>query len=121
MLMMVGVDIGRGPLNLAPWLYIIPGELAPFSALFTQLGARESFTAEQYISTLGDIVAAHGTSEPLPAPVLEQALSIIQACLGSRRCCSSAGSGKLRRPCIVGASRRPCVVVLRVGAPAAYA
>lgn len=60
---------------------VIPGELAPFSALFLQLGAQQSFSAEQYVATLADIAKQHGTSEPLPAAVLEQAVSIIQVSL----------------------------------------
>ena len=38
----------RGPLNLAPWLYVIPLELAPFRELLGALGVPPAFTAHQY-------------------------------------------------------------------------
>lgn len=39
----------RGSLDLSPWLYVTPLELAPFKALLLQLGAQQAFSAEQYI------------------------------------------------------------------------
>ncbi|KAK9798935.1 hypothetical protein WJX73_003884 [Symbiochloris irregularis] len=68
----------KGPLNLAPWLVIIPSELTPFNKLFSMLGASASFSARQYISTLHEMATVHGTSEALPSGVLDQALSITQ-------------------------------------------
>lgn len=38
----------RGPLNLSPWLYVIPLELAPFKELLAALGVPPSFTAQQF-------------------------------------------------------------------------
>jgi hypothetical protein len=38
----------RGPLNLSPWLYVIPLELAPFKDLLAALAVPPSFTPSQY-------------------------------------------------------------------------
>ena len=70
----------RGPLNLAPWLIVIPGELNPFQALLDCLGVPGSFSGEQYSAVLA-AMAQHYGGDPLPASVLEQAISIVQVLL----------------------------------------
>lgn len=67
----------RGPLNLSPWLYCIPGDLQPFKGLLTDLGVGESFTADQYVGVLTDMAVALG-KDPLSAAQQEQALSVLQ-------------------------------------------
>ena len=67
----------RGPLNLAPWLIVIPGELNPFQGLLDSLGVPGSFSAQQYTAVLAAMANQHG-SNPLPGSVLEQAISIVQ-------------------------------------------
>ncbi len=67
----------RGPLNLSPWLYCIPGDLQPFRQLLAELGVAESFTADQYVGVLADMVAAFG-KDPLSAAQQEQAVSVLQ-------------------------------------------
>ena len=67
----------RGPLDLSPWLYCIPGDLQPFKRLLVDLGVRESFTADQYVRVLTDMAAASG-KEPLSAAQQEQAISVLQ-------------------------------------------
>lgn len=68
----------RGPLNLAPWLYVIPGDLASFKELFLQLGVHDGFAAPQYLGMLNDLAeVSHG--EALSPAELEQAISVVQA------------------------------------------
>ncbi|BDA44284.1 probable Sacsin [Coccomyxa sp. Obi] len=67
----------RGPLNLSPWLYCIPGDLQPFKGLLIDLGVRESFTADQYVGVLTDMAA--GSGKALSAAQQEQAISVLQA------------------------------------------
>ncbi len=75
----VGVlRLGRGPLNLAPWAFCIPAELAPFGDLLSRLGVREAFSAEQYVGILDDMAAALG-EQALAAEQQEQAISVLQA------------------------------------------
>lgn len=67
----------RGPLNLAPWLYVIPGDLASFKELFLQLGVHDGFAAPQYLGMLNDLAeVSHG--EALSPAELEQAISVVQ-------------------------------------------
>ena len=67
----------RGPLNLAPWLYVIPGDLASFKELFLQLGVHDGFAAPQYLGMLSDLAeVSHG--ESLAPAELEQAISVVQ-------------------------------------------
>ena len=67
----------RGPLNLSPWLYCIPGDLQPFRQVLAELGVAESFTADQYVGVLADMAAAFG-KDPLSAAQQEQAVSVLQ-------------------------------------------
>ncbi|KAK9808692.1 hypothetical protein WJX72_002029 [[Myrmecia] bisecta] len=67
-----------GPLNLAPWLYVLPGELAPFRDLLLQLGVPHHFSPRQYVSVLHGMREA-AADTPLTAAQLEQALSVVQA------------------------------------------
>ena len=67
----------RGPVNLSPWLYCIPSDLAPFHDLLAQLGVRESFSAEQYCDIMSDMAAAL-RGERLPAEQQEQAIAVLQ-------------------------------------------
>lgn len=68
----------RGPLNLSPWVYCIPAEIAPFAELLTALGVRKSFSAEQYCGILADMAAAL-PGRRLDADQQEQAISVLQA------------------------------------------
>lgn len=65
-------------MNLAPWLYVIPIDLAPFQGLLTRLGVAPSFTPQQYANLLAE-AAARGGGEPLSGAALAQALSVVQA------------------------------------------
>ena len=74
------LHICRGPANLAPWVYCIPADLAPFQELLAQLGVRESFSAEQYVGIMADMaVALH--RERLSAEQQEQAIAVLQVTL----------------------------------------
>ena len=79
----------RGPLNLAPWLVVIPGELNPFQDLLEALGVPLAFSGAQYAAVLADMAAQHGAA-PLPAVTLEQAISIVQVRLRSCQLSSRA-------------------------------
>ncbi len=70
----------RGPLDLAPWLYVTPAELAPFRDLLLRLGAREAFSAAQYAAVLA-AMAKRASGQPLEAITLAQAISIVQVCI----------------------------------------
>ena len=70
--------MSRGPLDLAPWLYVTPAELAPFRDLLLRLGAREAFSAAQYAGVLAAMAKRAG-GQPLDATTLAQAISIVQA------------------------------------------
>ena len=67
----------RGPVNLSPWLYCIPSDLAPFHDLLAQLGVRESFGTEQYVSIMADMAAALN-GERLSAEQQDQAIAVLQ-------------------------------------------
>ena len=69
----------RGPLDLAPWLYVTPAELAPFRDLLLRLGAREAFGAAQYAAVLSAMAKRVG-GQALDPTTLAQAISIIQVC-----------------------------------------
>ena len=73
------VAMRRGPLDLAPWLYVTPAELAPFRDLLLRLGAREAFSAAQYAAVLA-AMAKRASGQPLDAVTLAQAISIVQVC-----------------------------------------
>lgn len=78
-------DACRGPLSLAPRLYVLPAELNPFKDLFRRLGVPEQFTAQQFLGVLADLAAAAG-SEPLSARELDQAIACIQVGSCMSRC-----------------------------------
>ena len=78
------VLLSRGPLDLAPWLYVTPAELAPFRDLLLRLGAREAFSAVQYAAVLAAMAKRAG-GQPLDAITLAQAISIVQVCAHSMR------------------------------------
>ena len=65
-------------MDLAPWLYVTPAELAPFRDLLLRLGAREAFSAAQYASVLTSM-AKRSAGQPLDVTALAQAISIVQA------------------------------------------
>ncbi len=65
-----------GPLNLAPWLYVIPIDLAPFKQLLVHVGVCPEFTVSQYRSLLADMAEAGG-GKPLSAGQLVQVLGRI--------------------------------------------
>ena len=81
----------RGPLSLAPRLYVLPAELNPFKDLFRRLGVPEQFTAQQFLGVLADLAAAAG-SNPLSARELDQAIACIQ--VSSRLPCCSCWSSQ---------------------------
>eukprot|EP00803_Ostreobium_quekettii_P010692 evm.model.scf_230.1 EVM.evm.TU.scf_230.1 scf_230:55-29919(-) len=68
----------KGSLNLSPWLYVIPIELAPFKDVLLRLGAKESFSSDQYISVLWEIASAVG-GQPLEELQLNQCISMVQS------------------------------------------
>ena len=76
----------RGPLNLAPWLYVIPGDLASFKELFLQLGVHDGFAAPQYLGMLSDLAEA-SRGEALSPAELEQAISVVQVSAALRLGC----------------------------------
>ena len=69
----------RGPANLAPWVYCIPSDLAPFHDLLAQLGVKDSFTAQQYVGVMTDMAAAVN-GERLSTEQQEQAIAVLQVC-----------------------------------------
>lgn len=77
-----------GPLNLAPWLYVVPGELTSFKPLLAELGVRDRFSAAQYANVLAEMAEATSKRRLFGAE-LQQALSIVQvgdSCAGSACC-----------------------------------
>ncbi|KXZ55127.1 hypothetical protein GPECTOR_3g279 [Gonium pectorale] len=56
----------KGSLDLSPWLYVMPAELAPFKDLLLSYGAADGFSAVQYCSVLQDLAAATGVIAPPP-------------------------------------------------------
>ena len=66
-----------GPLNLAPRLYVVPAELAPFKDLFLRFGAHGEFSVAQFCGFLADLAATSG-GESLSAQELDQALAVTQ-------------------------------------------
>ena len=64
-------------MNLAPRLYVLPGELAPFRDLFVRLRVPEQFTGQQYTGLLADL-AQSDNGQPLSPGELEQAITIVQ-------------------------------------------
>jgi sacsin len=65
-------------MNLAPWLYVIPIDMAPFQDLLAQLGVAAAFTPEQYANLLAE-AAARGGGQPLSGAALSQVLSVVQS------------------------------------------
>lgn len=55
----------RGSLDLSPWLYVMPAELAPFKDLLMSYGAADGFSAVQYCSVLHDMAVATGAAPGL--------------------------------------------------------
>ncbi|GAX84471.1 hypothetical protein CEUSTIGMA_g11891.t1 [Chlamydomonas eustigma] len=68
----------KGSLDLSPWLFVIPSDLAPFKGLLEELGATPSFSAQQYVSVLNSMREAAG-STPLDDRHLPQAIAVVQA------------------------------------------
>ncbi|GLC59948.1 hypothetical protein PLESTB_001557000 [Pleodorina starrii] len=52
----------KGSLDLSPWLYVMPAELAPFKDLLLSYGAADGFSAVQYCSVLQDMAEATGVA-----------------------------------------------------------
>lgn len=50
----------QGSLDLSPWLYVLPAELAPFKDLLLSYGAADGFSAVQYCNVLKDMADATG-------------------------------------------------------------
>lgn len=74
----------RGPLNLSPWLYVVPLELQPFRSFLAALGVPPSFSAEQYVHVLSLMAEQHGNA-PLPPHQLEQAIAAASAVAGAQQ------------------------------------
>ncbi|GLI60510.1 hypothetical protein VaNZ11_002673 [Volvox africanus] len=55
----------KGSLDLSPWLYVMPAELAPFKDLLLSYGAADGFSAVQYCSVLQDMAEATGVTAQL--------------------------------------------------------
>lgn len=68
----------QGSLDLSPWLYVIPSELAPFRDLLAQFGVTESFSAQQYVAVLREMHDAAGEARPLDEHQLRQAIAVVQ-------------------------------------------
>ena len=66
-----------GPINLAPRLYVVPAELAPFNHLFVSFGAPLEFNAAQYTAFLADVAQVSG-KKILPGRELDQTLAVSQ-------------------------------------------
>jgi hypothetical protein len=64
-----------GPLNLAPWLYVIPIDLAPFKQFLVHVGVCPEFTVSQYRSLLADMAEAVA-GKPLAPGQLVQVLRL---------------------------------------------
>ncbi|GFR39741.1 hypothetical protein Agub_g223, partial [Astrephomene gubernaculifera] len=47
----------KGSLDLSPYLYVMPAELAPFKDLLLSYGAADGFSAVQYCSVLQDMAS----------------------------------------------------------------
>lgn len=67
-----------GALNLAPYLYVIPRDLAPFRELFVELGVKPSFSPAQFVTFLSQLYE-EWKERPLEPAQLQQALAAIQA------------------------------------------
>ncbi|KAL5721483.1 hypothetical protein ACHQM5_005125 [Ranunculus cassubicifolius] len=67
----------NGPLHLAPYIRVIPVDLAVFRSLFLELGIREFLKPTDYASILGRMAEKKGTT-PLDAHELRAALLIVQ-------------------------------------------
>lgn len=65
----------EGPLDLAPYLYVIPRELTPFQSFLLAIGVQARFTAAQYAALLRELKAEAG-QQPLPESQLQQALAV---------------------------------------------
>lgn len=52
----------QGSLDLSPWLYVLPAELAPFKDLLLAFGATPAFSAQQLVSVLHDM-ARHSETD----------------------------------------------------------
>ncbi|XP_042978918.1 sacsin isoform X3 [Carya illinoinensis] len=66
-----------GPLHLAPYIRVIPVDLAVFRDLFLELGIREFLKPTDYANILCRMAAEKGSS-PLDAPEIRAAILIVQ-------------------------------------------
>jgi sacsin len=69
-----------GPLNLAPYLHVLPADLVCFRGLLSALGVRAAFGTDDYSSVLTRLVADAGDA-PLTASQLELAVWLLQQLL----------------------------------------
>ncbi|KAJ8747299.1 hypothetical protein K2173_011564 [Erythroxylum novogranatense] len=67
----------NGPLHLAPYVRVIPIDLAVFKDLFLELGVREYFKPIDYVDILGRMAFRKGSS-PLDAQEIRAAILIVQ-------------------------------------------
>ena len=85
----------QGSLDLSPWLFVIPADLAPFKSLMIHLGATAVFSREQYVTVLSGMREATRDGEsvrPLNDTQLAQAISVIQALADLSQSTGSSGS-----------------------------
>ncbi|XWS54336.1 hypothetical protein CRYUN_Cryun10bG0081200 [Craigia yunnanensis] len=72
-----------GPLHLAPYIRVIPMDLAVFKELFLELGIREFLKPSDYANILDRMAARKGCS-PLDAPEIRAAIMIVQHLSGAQ-------------------------------------
>ncbi|KAK9820985.1 hypothetical protein WJX81_001057 [Elliptochloris bilobata] len=65
------------PLDLRPWLHVVPAVLKPYHALLLRLGVAETFAPKQLALVLHDM-ATQARGRPLPVEQLRQAIGILQ-------------------------------------------
>ncbi|XP_031371785.1 sacsin isoform X1 [Punica granatum] len=66
-----------GPLHLAPYIRVIPIDLAVFRGLFLELGVREFLKPADYVDILGRMAMTKGSS-PLDSQEMRAAILIVQ-------------------------------------------
>ena len=82
-LFLFGRFSSQGSLDLSPWLYVTPADLAPFKTLLLKLGATLAFSAQQLARVLAEMYGAAtaqegGRAVPLSDRQLGQAISVVQ-------------------------------------------
>eukprot|EP00965_Chrysotila_dentata_P057794 1916424-Pleurochrysis_carterae.AAC.2 len=84
----------RSPLNLFPYLHVVPADLHCFSAVLQQLGVRERFESTQLIFLL-DQLARQADGRPLQMETLQMVLAVVQQLASPECVLNSRSSGLL--------------------------